>query len=94
MSDTFDNDFSNTSSDVNTDSQLNELLNIEKEKVVTTAQIHAFNDICWETCVDKPGSKLGGRTETCISNCVNRFIDVSYFITNRFAQLLQNSIRN
>ncbi|EFN82160.1 Mitochondrial import inner membrane translocase subunit Tim8, partial [Harpegnathos saltator] len=54
--------------------------------------IHAFNDICWEKCVDKPGSKLGGRTETCISNCVNRFIDVSFFVTNRFTQLLQSSV--
>ncbi|XP_011143135.1 mitochondrial import inner membrane translocase subunit Tim8 [Harpegnathos saltator] len=95
MSDsTFDTDFSNISSDTQIDPQLNELLDIEKAKFATTAQIHAFNDICWEKCVDKPGSKLGGRTETCISNCVNRFIDVSFFVTNRFTQLLQSSVRN
>ncbi|XP_032686001.1 mitochondrial import inner membrane translocase subunit Tim8-like [Odontomachus brunneus] len=94
MSDTTFNDFSDISSDTQIDAQLSELLDIEKAKVATTAQIHAFNDICWEKCVEKPGSKLDARTETCINNCVNRFIDVSYFITNRFAQLLQSSVRN
>jgi import inner membrane translocase subunit TIM8 len=54
-------------------------------------QIHEFNDICWEKCMDKPGSKIDSRTETCLNNCVDRFIDVSLLITNRFAQLLQKS---
>lgn len=54
-------------------------------------QIHQFNDICWEKCVDKPGSKFDSKTETCLTNCVDRFIDVSLLITNRFAQILQKS---
>ncbi|CAG2061847.1 unnamed protein product [Timema podura] len=41
--------------------------------------------------MEKPGSKLDSRTETCMNNCVDRFIDVSLLITNRFAQLLQKS---
>nr|CAD7574440.1 unnamed protein product [Timema californicum] len=53
--------------------------------------IHEFNDFCWEKCMEKPGSKLDSRTETCMNNCVDRFIDVSLLITNRFAQLLQKS---
>lgn len=52
-------------------------------------QIHEFNDFCWDKCVDKPGAKLDSRTETCITNCVERFIDVSLLITNRFAQMLE-----
>lgn len=55
-------------------------------------QIHEFNDICWDKCVDKPGSKLDGRTETCINNCVNRFIDVSVFITSRFGQYINANV--
>lgn len=39
--------------------------------------------------MDKPGAKLDSRTETCITNCVERFIDVSLLITNRFAQMLE-----
>lgn len=52
-------------------------------------QIHEFNEICWDKCVEKPGSKLDGKTETCLNNCVDRFIDTSLLITNRFSQLLQ-----
>jgi len=41
--------------------------------------------------MEKPGTKLDGRTETCLQNCVERFIDVSLLITNRFAQKLESS---
>lgn len=71
------------------DPELQEFLMIEKQKAQFNAQIHEFNDICWDKCVDKPGAKLDGRTETCLSNCVDRFIDVSLLISNRFTQLLQ-----
>ncbi|XP_012232762.1 mitochondrial import inner membrane translocase subunit Tim8 [Linepithema humile] len=94
MSDLFDSSssFSNNDNNKGIDPELAELLMVEKQKAEFNAQIHEFNDFCWDKCVDKPGSKLDGRTETCITNCVNRFIDVSLFITNRYAQLLQNSL--
>nr|CAD7401251.1 unnamed protein product [Timema cristinae]CAD7431433.1 unnamed protein product [Timema monikensis] len=75
--------------------ELQEFLMLEKQKAQFNAQasitIHEFNDFCWEKCMEKPGSKLDSRTETCMNNCVDRFIDVSLLITNRFAQLLQKS---
>ncbi|XP_003491271.1 mitochondrial import inner membrane translocase subunit Tim8 [Bombus impatiens] len=77
-----------------TESELQEFFMAEKQKAQIQAQIHEFNDICWEKCVDKPGVKLDSRTETCLSNCVDRFIDVSLLITNRFAQILQKSVGN
>ncbi|KDR17009.1 Mitochondrial import inner membrane translocase subunit Tim8 [Zootermopsis nevadensis] len=73
------------------DYDLQEFLLMEKQKAQLNAQIHEFNDICWEKCMDKPGTKIDTRTETCLNNCVDRFIDVSLLITNRFAQLLQKS---
>lgn len=54
-------------------------------------QIHEFNEICWERCIDTPSSKLDSKTETCLANCVDRFIDTSLLVTSRFAQLLQKS---
>lgn len=39
--------------------------------------------------MEKPGTKLDSRTETCLNNCVDRFIDVSLLVTNRFAKLIQ-----
>ncbi|XP_068212251.1 mitochondrial import inner membrane translocase subunit Tim8 [Palaemon carinicauda] len=70
------------------DSELKSFLMLEQQKAQMQTMIHKMNDICWETCMGNPGSKLDSRTETCISNCVDRFIDSTLFITNRFAQLL------
>lgn len=56
---------------------------------ISFSQIHEFNEICWEKCIGKPSTKLDHATETCLSNCVDRFIDTSLLITQRFAQMLQ-----
>ncbi|KNC31025.1 Mitochondrial import inner membrane translocase subunit Tim8 [Lucilia cuprina] len=81
-------DFDSISSS-SADKELQEFLMIEKQKAQVNAQIHEFNEICWDKCIGKPGSKLDSATETCLSNCVDRFIDTSLLITQRFAQLLQ-----
>lgn len=73
------------------DNELQEFLMIEKQKAQFNAQIHEFNSVCWDKCIDKPGSKLDSKTEACLNNCVNRFIDVSLLITKRFANLLQKN---
>ncbi|XP_076656344.1 translocase of inner membrane 8 [Halictus rubicundus] len=91
MSDLFGSSSSFQNEKPKVDNELQEFLLAEKERAQFQAQIHEFNDFCWEKCVDKPGSKLDSRTETCLHNCVDRFIDVSLLITNRFAQLLQKS---
>ncbi|XP_038213377.1 mitochondrial import inner membrane translocase subunit Tim8 [Zerene cesonia] len=82
-------DLPDFSSGKGADSELQDFLLAEKQKAQFHAQIHEFNDFCWDKCVDKPGSKLDSKTETCITNCVERFIDVSLLITNRFAQMLE-----
>jgi len=47
--------------------------------------IHDLNEKCWDTCVDgKPSNKLDGRTESCLKNCVERFIDTNMLILERF----------
>ncbi|CAL1683445.1 unnamed protein product [Lasius platythorax] len=88
MADSFDNNSFYDNDTKGIDPEIAGLLMVEKQKAQLNAQIHEFNDICWDKCVDKPGSKLDGRTETCINNCVNRFIDVSVFITSRFGQYI------
>ncbi|KAK2576064.1 hypothetical protein KPH14_007402 [Odynerus spinipes] len=92
MSDLLNNSpFDDDTKSKGADAELQEFLMVEKQKAQFNAQIHEFNDFCWDKCIDKPGNKLDSRTETCLNNCVDRFIDVSLLITNRFAQLLQKS---
>lgn len=57
--------------------------------VYCSYQVHTFTDVCWDKCVDSPGSKLDYRVETCLQNCVERFIDTTLMITNRFSQMVQ-----
>ncbi|KAI5703113.1 hypothetical protein M8J76_000713 [Diaphorina citri] len=68
---------------------LQEFIMAEKQKQQITATMFEFNDICWDKC---QSDKVDSKTETCLTNCVNRFIDVSLFITNRYGQLLSKSM--
>ncbi|XP_055843772.1 mitochondrial import inner membrane translocase subunit Tim8 [Episyrphus balteatus] len=71
--------------------ELKEMIMAENQKAQATAHVHEFNEICWDKCVSKPGSKLDSSTETCLTNCVERFIDTSIFVAKRFADRLQKT---
>lgn len=51
--------------------------------------VHGLTDTCWELCIDKPSSRLDNRTENCLNNCVERFIDTTNFIVNRLEKTQQ-----
>ncbi|XP_014211125.1 mitochondrial import inner membrane translocase subunit Tim8 [Copidosoma floridanum] len=74
-----------------TNEELKEFIMVEQQKAQLNARVREFSDLCWDRCIDKPSNKLDGRTETCLNNCVNRFIDVSLLITSRFAQMMQKN---
>jgi import inner membrane translocase subunit TIM8 len=45
---------------------------------------------CWDVCVSSANvSKFDSRTESCLVNCVDRFIDTSSFIVEGFSKLGQ-----
>ncbi|CAG0893605.1 unnamed protein product [Darwinula stevensoni] len=45
--------------------------------------VHNLTEQCWDVCMDKPSSRLDSKTENCIVNCVERFIDTNTFVINR-----------
>ncbi|CAH1636020.1 unnamed protein product [Spodoptera littoralis] len=45
--------------------------------------VHGLTDTCWDTCMGRPTNRLDSKTEVCIMNCVERFIDATTFITRR-----------
>ncbi|XP_019366187.1 PREDICTED: mitochondrial import inner membrane translocase subunit Tim8 B [Gavialis gangeticus] len=72
-------------------SELRELVAAEQQRAQFTAQVHNFMEVCWDKCMDKPGSKLDHRSESCLASCVDRFIDTTLSITQRFSQILQKA---
>lgn len=41
-----------------------------------------LTSICWKICIDRSTPRLGTKIEKCLVNCVERFTDTTYFITN------------
>ena len=69
------------------DRQIEQFILAEKEKQKFQVLVASLTDECWEKCVEKVGSKLDSRTETCIVNCVERFLDTSNYVANRINQI-------
>ncbi|XP_017316205.1 mitochondrial import inner membrane translocase subunit Tim8 B [Ictalurus punctatus] len=84
----FDMPSSGSSENVDT-AELQRLIAVEQQKAQFQAQVHNFTDVCWDKCIEKPSSKLDSRTEACLVSCVERFIDTTLAITNRFTQMVQ-----
>lgn len=73
------------------DPQIQRLVEIETQKARFQALVHNLTGTCWEKCVDRPAARLDSRTETCIVNCVERFIDTSNYVVNRLSDISKRS---
>jgi import inner membrane translocase subunit TIM8 len=71
------------------DPQFQRFIEIETEKQRFKVLVHGLTEQCWDVCMEKPGSRLDSKTESCLSNCVNRFIDTSNFVVNRLEKTQQ-----
>ncbi|GFO47490.1 mitochondrial import inner membrane translocase subunit tim8 a [Plakobranchus ocellatus] len=58
-------------------------VNQETQKQRFHGLVHEMTDRCWDTCMGNPSTKLDSKTENCIRNCVDRFLDTSNFVVNR-----------
>ena len=72
------------------DKDLQNFIIQEQQIAQFNAQVHKLTEQCWEKCVtDKLTSRFDGKTETCLTNCVERFIDASVVIAQRFSSIIQ-----
>ncbi|GFS17657.1 mitochondrial import inner membrane translocase subunit Tim8 A [Elysia marginata] len=65
------------------DPYVRRFVNQETQKQRFHGLIHEMTDRCWEACMGNPSTKLDSKTENCIKNCVDRFLDTSNFVVNR-----------
>ena len=67
---------------------------VEQQKLQFMNQVHKLNENCWDLCVGYPSSSLSGREETCLTNCVDRFIDTTMLITNRYGAVFSSLVKD
>ena len=71
------------------DPEMQRFLQMESQKAQLNSRVHSFTDICWDKCMEKVGTTMDGRTEKCMVNCVERFLDTTNFIINRLEKMGQ-----
>ncbi|EDV24410.1 uncharacterized protein TRIADDRAFT_24994 [Trichoplax adhaerens] len=76
------------------DPEIRRALEVEQAKARFQSQIHSFTDLCWDACIDKPSAKLDSKTENCLMNCVERYIDSNLMLANRFADKMKRMSSN
>ncbi|KOS16644.1 Mitochondrial import inner membrane translocase subunit TIM8 [Escovopsis weberi] len=60
--------------------ELRQFLANEQQRSQIQAQTHNLTQICWRKCVTGAvkGSKLDKTEEGCLTNCVERFLDMNF----------------
>ena len=70
------------------DPELQRLVMMETQRARFNENVHSLTDTCWDKCVDKINNKTtDSKTQKCLANCVDRFVDTSFFIANKLASM-------
>ena len=80
-------------SDMQLTPEMRRFVEIETQKQRFQQLVHSLTDQCWETCMGTPSQKLERKTESCLLNCVERFLDTSNYVVNRLEKEGENHIR-
>ncbi|XP_065872810.1 mitochondrial import inner membrane translocase subunit TIM8 [Euphorbia lathyris] len=68
--------------------EMQNFLNQEKEKAMVTEMVAKLTSACWDKCITStPGSKFSSSESACLSNCAQRYMDMSLIIMKRFQSM-------
>ncbi|KAG2146541.1 Tim10/DDP family zinc finger-domain-containing protein [Suillus bovinus] len=71
----------NVKFDEATQKELATFLEREQAQARINSTVHNLTSMCWDKCVTgTPGSRFARGEESCLLNCVDRFMDTSLFI--------------
>ncbi|XP_071722693.1 mitochondrial import inner membrane translocase subunit TIM8-like [Rutidosis leptorrhynchoides] len=63
-------------------------LSQEKEKAVINEMVAKLTSTCWDKCITStPGSKFSSSEVSCLTNCAQRYMDMSLLIMRRFQSM-------
>ena len=69
------------------DPELQRIVMMETQRAQFTNNVHSLTEVCWDKCVDKIYHKADSKTQACVANCVDRFVDTSFFIANKLGNM-------
>merc|ERR1712098_130650 len=76
------------------DAALQRLIAQTQAQQQVQAILHDLTEKCWDTCIDKPGPKMDGKSENCLKNCVQRFLDTNIAVTQNLEKKATNILQN
>ncbi|CAA6659999.1 unnamed protein product [Spirodela intermedia] len=60
----------------------------EKEKAMVSEMVSKLTNVCWDKCITgAPGSKFSSGETSCLTNCAQRYMDMSIIIMKRFQSM-------
>jgi import inner membrane translocase subunit TIM13 len=67
---------------------------VRAELAVANAQelLNKMNDKCFTKCVTKPGSRLDGGEQSCISKCMDRYMDAWNIVSKAYHGRIRDQV--
>ncbi|ETW87459.1 mitochondrial import inner membrane translocase [Heterobasidion irregulare TC 32-1] len=73
--------------DESTQKELQTFLDREQAQARVQQSIHSFTSMCWDKCITgTPSTRFSRGEESCLVNCVDRFLDTSLFMVKQIEQ--------
>ncbi|KAF9270417.1 hypothetical protein L218DRAFT_993035 [Marasmius fiardii PR-910] len=76
-----------TKFDEATQKELASFLEKEQTQAKLHSTIHNFTTMCWDKCITgTPSTRFSRGEESCLMNCVDRFLDSSIFLVKQIQE--------
>ena len=76
------------------DPQMQRFIQVETQRQKFNQVLHSMTEQCWDVCMGTPSQSLDRKTQTCMVNCVERFLDTTNFVVNRLQKEGEKLISN
>lgn len=73
----------------NTTDKVKQYLTAQSNLANAKILIQKINNNCFEHCVQEPGSSLSGREQTCLSTCMEKYIEGWNVVSKTYVDRLQ-----
>ncbi|KAL9275158.1 Mitochondrial import inner membrane translocase subunit TIM8-like protein [Drosera capensis] len=71
-------------------SELQDLIEQEKQRAMLNEMVAKLTSVCWDKCITgTPGSKFSSGEASCLTNCAQRYLDLSMMIAKRLQSMSQ-----